>query len=145
MPLEIPDALRKEHHSLHSQLSHLLSGSGKVKEAAALIERSLSPHFRKEESYALPLLGLLPDLAEGRDLPDLEAAATMARLLEQELPGMLADHAEIVGLLKGLVDGAAAEEDPDAFSFSVALKDHALFEEAVLYPAARLVGRSLKK
>ena len=66
MDIKIPEALKIEHEELHAQLSALSKAPGGVGEAARDVARLLHPHFVKEEEYALPPLGLLATVAQGR-------------------------------------------------------------------------------
>jgi hypothetical protein len=67
-------------------------------------------------------------------------ALPMTRRLKAELPGMLAEHKQIVGALEKLRAAARAARQPEHERFADALVQHAQTEEQVLYPAAILVG-----
>jgi hypothetical protein len=69
-----PQSLKVEHEELHAQLAKAKNAGGATSEAAIIVARLLHPHFLKEEEYALPPLGLLPILVEGKTLPEIEAA-----------------------------------------------------------------------
>jgi hypothetical protein len=62
MELTIPESLEAEHEELHQQLYKGIKMGGKVGEAAKAVADILHPHFKKEEEYALPPLGLLSSL-----------------------------------------------------------------------------------
>ncbi len=104
----------------------------------------MHPHFIKEEAYALPPLGLLADLAQGKSESEVSAVLTMTGKLEAELPTMLSEHKKIVAALKQLTDAAKAENKADYVSFAEKLTAHARTEEEVTYPTALLIGRYLK-
>ena len=91
-----------------------------------------------------PPLGLLPALAEGKVLPEMEAAVAMAHRLKADLGHMLQEHREIVVALEALKEAANSEGNAAAAHFAEKLKLHAQTEEEVLYPAAILVGEYLK-
>ncbi|HEU4850808.1 MAG TPA: hypothetical protein VFT37_01485 [Telluria sp.] len=57
----IPSSIQSEHKELHARLAKTISAGGRTGAAAKEVERLLAPHFRKEEQYAMPPLGLLPD------------------------------------------------------------------------------------
>jgi len=132
----IPKALVAEHEALHAELVKLTLQRGKVGEAARTVATLLHPHFVKEEEFALPPLGLLAEIAEGRVKPEMRAVLPMTDRLRAELPQMLAEHKMVVGALRRLAAAAAR--------FAEALKLHALSEEQVLYPAALLVGECIR-
>lgn len=140
----IPESLKTEHQALHAELAAAIKLGGKTGAAAEAVEHALAPHFAKEEEYALPPLGLLKPLAEGKVTPEMHAAAEMAGRLKADLPHMLEEHQTIVKALDELARAARAEHRQTALQFVETLKLHANNEEEVLYPAAILVGEYLK-
>lgn len=70
----------------------------------------LHPHFVKEEEYALPPLGLLPFLAEGKVMPEMVDVIKMTNKLKMELHQMLEEHKAIVTALKALTETAKKEK-----------------------------------
>ena len=141
--LKTPQSLKTEHDELHAQLARAIGAAGATGEAAAKVAEALQPHFLKEEEYALPPLGLLPALAEGRILPEMEAAVAMAHRLKADLSHMLQEHKEIVSALDALKEAASSENNAAAAYFAEKLVLHAQTEEEVLYPASILVGKYL--
>jgi hypothetical protein len=79
-------------------------------------------------------------LANGAVEPDMAGVLTLTNELETALPGMLAEHKEIVAALGDLEAAANAENKPQYARFAEKLIQHARTEEEVLYPAAILVG-----
>lgn len=57
--LSIPYSLKVEHDELHLQLEKAINAGGKTGDAAKIVAELLHPHFKKEEEYAMPPLGLL--------------------------------------------------------------------------------------
>jgi len=143
MILKTPQSLKAEHDQLHAQLAQAIGSGGATGEAAARVAKVLHPHFLKEEEFALPTLGLLPALAEGEVLPEMEAAVAMAHRLKADLSQMLLEHKEIVAALEALKEAASSEGNAAAAHFAEKLVFHAQTEEEVLYPAAILVGEYL--
>jgi hemerythrin-like domain-containing protein len=64
--------------------------------------------------------------------------------LKRELPAMLKQHEAIVAALETLAEAGRQERKPQAQQFARKLKQHAEFEEQVLYPAPVLVGEYVK-
>lgn len=64
----------------------------------------MNPHFLKEEEYALPPLGLLTLIAEGKVSPDKRDVLGMTDRLKAELHEMLEEHKAIISALKELSD-----------------------------------------
>lgn len=144
MELKTPQSLKVEHDELHAQLAKATKAGGATSEAANSVVKVLHPHFLKEEEYALPPLGLLPILAEGKTFPEMEAAVAMTDRLRADLNHMLLEHKQIVIALKALTDAANSESKEDAAHFAEKLMLHAQTEEEVLYPASLLIGEYLK-
>lgn len=141
---KIPGSLAAEHAELHEQLEAASRSGGVTAEAARKVEERLAEHFKKEEEYALPQLGLLGELAKGNVSPEMKRAVEMSDKLKAEMPQMMAEHKAIVEALDGLAAAATKENKPDVVHFTEKLKMHAQNEEEVLYPAAILIGDFLR-
>jgi len=144
LELKIPQSLRVEHEELHAELEEATGVTGKVGEAARAVAEVLHPHFVKEEQFALPPLGLLPLLAEGKVLPEMADALAMTDKVKAELTQMLEEHKAIVAALKNLADVAKEEYKPRYERFAQRLILHAQNEEELLYPTTILIGEYLK-
>jgi hypothetical protein len=144
MNIQIPAALKSEHEELHAELARATKAGGDTGEAAKAVAKLMHPHFIKEEEYALPPLGLLSALSQGKFEAGMRDVLKMTDKLEAELPQMLAEHKDIVTALQQLVEFAKAENKPECVHFAEKLMAHARTEEEVSYPTALLVGRYLK-
>jgi hypothetical protein len=144
MKFEIPEPMKIEHDELHTDLVKATKTGGKTAEAAKDVAKVLHNHFVKEEEYALPPLGLMVALSEGKFETSMAEVLNMTDKLEAELPTMLSEHKDIVGALKMLIDAARLENRPDVVHFAEKLMLHAQTEEQVAYPTAILVGRYVK-
>jgi hypothetical protein len=142
--LKSPESLKREHAELHAELLRATRAGGETGKAAKAVARLLHAHFEKEEQYALPPLGLLPALAEGKVTPEMAGVLESTDRLKAELPQMLKEHEEIVGALNRLAKAAKDEDKTEYVHFAEKLKLHAQTEEQVMYPAAVLVGEYLK-
>jgi hypothetical protein len=143
LKIKTPQSLKKEHDELHAQLARATKAGGATGEAAKTVAMTLHPHFLKEEEYALPPLGLLPNLSEGQILPEMEAAMAMIDRLKADLSHMLLEHKHIVTALKALIEAANLEGNEEIPHFAEKLILHAQTEEEVLYPASILIGEYL--
>ncbi len=144
MALTSPPSLKHEHGELHSELVAGTRAGGKTGQAAQAVAQALHPHFVKEEEYALPPLGLLTMLADGKLPPDRDVVISMTEKLKKDLGQMLHEHKAIVIELRKLMEAAKSENKPEYVHFAEKLKLHAQTEEEVLYPAAILIGEYLK-
>jgi len=142
--LKTPTSLKHEHQALHADLVAATRAGGKTGVAAEAVARALHPHFVKEEEYALPPLGLLALLGDGKLPTDRDAVITMTEKLKKDLGHMLHEHKAIVIELHKLMEAAKSENRPEYVHFAEKLKLHAQTEEEVLYPAAILIGEYLK-
>jgi hypothetical protein len=145
MEFKIPKILKTEHEELHAELAKSRNAGGRTGEAAAEVAKLMHPHFVKEEEYALPPLGLLAALSQGKYESTMDGVVKMTDKLEADLPHMLSEHKTIVNALQKLVAAAKAENKPETVEFAEKLIAHAQTEEQVSYPAAILVGRFVKQ
>lgn len=139
----IPLSLQAEHEELHVALTRLGEEAGQIGVAAREVTARLLPHFLREEQVALPPLGVLSALAEGRMTPEMPDALTLARTLKDLMPQMLEEHIAIVSALQTLTDTAREVGRDDVASVAQKLMAHAQMEEEVLYPSAIVVGELL--
>lgn len=145
MVLSTPSVIKEEHEDLHRLLSKLSAIRSKVGEEARKVEETLKPHFEKEEKLALPLLGLLKNIAEDKSIEDPQRAAELADKFATEYEKMLQEHAEISKSLESLETVARTAKKRAAVTFVKNLRRHAKLEEEVLYPAALLIRNSLRR
>lgn len=143
MKPKIPEPLQIEHNELHTQLVEATKVGGKTGEAAKTVAAVLHPHFVEEEEYALPPLGVLRQLAQGKTIPQAREVLDMTTKLRARLQQMLDEHTAIVTALEQLRAAATAESHPEYVRFAEKLILHARTEEEVLYPAALLIGEVL--
>ena len=142
--VSVPRPLHVEHEALHTVLVQATQEGGKTAAAAQVVAHLLHPHFVKEEQFALPALGLLVSVAQGKMPSEPQRVTALTDTLRTELPDMLAEHRAIVAALDKLAATAQAEAKPQYVRFAEQLKLHAETEEQVLYPAAIVLGEYLK-
>lgn len=144
MELQIPQSLQVEHEELHAELVKATQAGGNTGDAAKAVANILHPHFVKEEEFALPPLGVLSLLAEGKITPEMRSVLVMTDKLKAELHQMHQEHKAIVAALKTLIDAAKEEKKMEYVHFAEKLMLHAQTEEEVLYPTSLLIGEYLK-
>jgi hypothetical protein len=144
MKFQIPKPMKVEHDELHADLVKATKAGGQTGEAAKAVAKVLHNHFVKEEEYALPPLGLLVVLSEGKFETGMSEVLKMTDKLEAELSTMLSEHKDIVAALRKLIEAAIAENKPDIVHFAEKLMLHAQTEEQVSYPTSLLIGRYVK-
>lgn len=142
MPLVSPPSVNKSHEELLQLLVGVQHLSGKTGSLAEDFAKKLKHHMELEENVALPLLGIIREVMDGKLGKGSALRASQLYLkMRDEYPGMLKGHQELVKLLTRLKKVAAEEGHLTAVRFAEALELHSKEEEEVLYPAALLAGK----
>lgn len=136
--------MKDEHEELHRELAKATKIRGKVGEEAKKVARVLHPHFEKENRLALPVIGVVRELAEGKASQDFPRALELHEKFKSEYERMLQEHVEIVKALEALEKAASASKKKRAAEFARKLRLHAKTEEDLTYPAVLMVGKLLK-
>lgn len=140
--MPIPASLEKEHQELRSTLERAIKETGPLGESAQMLADRVFPHFRREEEFALPPLGLLTVEGVG-PIAEVDEIIAMTDRLRKEIASMVEEHAEIAKAAKVFSERANAEGRTDYVMFAEGLLDHARMEEEIMYPAALLIGSYL--
>jgi hypothetical protein len=143
--VRIPPAMALEHEEIHEQLATVIAAGGRTGAAARNVEAQLAPHFEEENRFALPPLGLLPQLASAGASEEMRPAIAMARHVEQNLDRFIEEHGGITRALDELEMAAKADGNSEALHFAEALRAHAQAEEELFYPMTILIGRYLQR
>lgn len=141
---EVPSSILEDHKTLLEQAYQytLLSDSAGL--AALKLYELMQYHFKEEEDYVLPPLGLLPMLANGEIPEEREALIQLTEKLKSQLAVMLAEHQMVAAHLEEMKQVAGDEYLPEIIEFERALQKHAQIEEEVFFPASILIGEYLK-
>lgn len=107
--------------------------------------RALDPHFRREEEIATPPLALLGPLSRGPVSAEMKTVLPLTDALERELPRMLDEHRRIGAAREAFELAARRANRAEYVRLAESLAHHARQEEEVLYPAAILVGRYVRR
>ena len=141
--LQVPESLTEEHHELFHELKELASEKSETGKAVSDLLAVLEPHFEKEEETAMPLLGALKALSEGKAMPNPSEAMSLYAKFSSDYPKMLKEHSQVKELIER-VRAMAGRGKTRAAIVMDELELHAKVEEEVLYPAALLVGAFAK-
>lgn len=139
----VPASLRSEHETLRRELEDAVRAPEPIGEAARAVTRLFERRVAAEEAFALPPLGLLDALAQGKRSAEMPPALALSDRLKAELPRFLAEHETIIDTLNGLAEAARASDDEPRLHLANQLLSHIRIEEEVLYPAAVLIGEYL--
>ena len=140
----VPSSIQQQHDSLLNKLSVIALLRDSTGKLAIRLQELVTHHFKEEEDYVLPALGVLPLLANGK-LPD--ESKELIRLIDKfksNLAHMIAEHQLIKAYLTELAHMAHKENHPEIVEFEKELHKHASEEEEVFFPTALLVGDYLK-
>lgn len=102
---KIPDAICHGHEVLVAELNDVIIIGGKVGEKAKLLADTMESHFKKEEEYALPPLGLLVALSEGSWEINSQEAIKMADNLQKSMEEVKQEHKAIAKVMNELKKG----------------------------------------
>src|SRR5574341_1292087 len=92
MTLFRPPSVERAHQELLQLLMIVQRLPGKTGICASVVAKCLQPHLNREDECALPLLGLLQDLAVGElTLAEARRAAKIYARLREEYPQMTAE------------------------------------------------------
>ena len=117
----IPKSMTAEHEELHSELARLTQAGGLTGDAAKSVTELLDHHFAKENEYALPPLGLLGPLSQGKFECSMTPVLKMTDKLEAEMPTMLAEHKDMT--LSDLIEGIVLHAFDGVEPFSAETRD----------------------
>ncbi len=142
MALSPPPSVERIHQELLQLLVAVQHLSGKTGACAEEVAKYLQPHLDREDECALPLLGLLQDLAVGElALAEARHASRVYARLREEFPRLTAEHRELFKLVEQLKTLGMEEGHLSAVRFAETMERHAQDEDELLYPAALLAGR----
>lgn len=101
-------------------------------------------HFKEEEDFVLPVLGLLPSLTTG-NLPDQsKEVIQFCEHIRTQLQHLTVEHQLIKAYMDELMQVAKNENHPEVMVLEQELQNHAKTEEEVFFPSALLIGEYLK-
>ena len=144
MRIQIPKSLRIEHEELHDFLATVRHEPGELGDTLRRVARLLEPHFRKEEAFAMPPLGLLARLSRHEVSPAMAEVYPHTDWLKNNLSALTAEHDAIGAAVQEMLQAARAVDRTEYIEFAEKLVNHLRVEEEVMYPAAILVGEYLR-
>lgn len=101
-------------------------------------------HFKEEEDFVLPTLGLLPLLASGKLPEQINEVIVSTEKLKSKLSHLSLEHQLIKAYMDELMQAATNENHLELIEFEKELQKHANSEEEVFFPAAILIAEYLK-
>ena len=101
-------------------------------------------HFKEEEDVVLPLLGLLPSLANDQMPEQIKNIILLSEKVKPLMNHLSAEHQLIKAYLEELKQASDSEHRPEILEFENEVSKHAISEEEVYFPASILIGEYLK-
>jgi len=140
----VPSVLKKEHNQFLEKLAGIASLQDSTGRCAKKLYELMDYHFKEEEDYVLPPLGLLPVLAMGKIPEQSEKVIQLTERFRSNSAKMIAEHQMIKAYLDEMMLVGAKENHPEISGFDQELQKHAASEEEVFFPTAILIGEYLK-
>lgn len=141
---EIPASIKQEHNELLDKIHQISLWKDSTGRAAIKLKELMQHHFKEEEDYVLPTLGLLPSLANGTLPANSDEIIRMTDELKFQSTHLGMEHQFIKAYLDEMLQAAAKEGHTGLEAFEKAIHKHARMEEEILFPAAILAGEYLK-
>ena len=142
--IETPEVILKDHHYFLEKLEQATFYQDSTGYYARELYEVMEFHFKEEEDYVLPPLGVLPVLAGGGFPENAEEIIGLTERYRKNPAVMLAEHQMITHFLGQMMLAAAREGHEELFGFDEALHKHAALEEEVLFPMVLVIGDYLK-
>lgn len=142
---ETPSVILEDHKYFLKRLEQVRFYEDSTGIAARKLYEVMEYHFKEEEDYVLPPLGILPGLAKGQTPEETENIILLTEKFRKYESVMLAEHQMISHYTKEMMHAAKKEGHPELLGFDAELEKHAALEEEILFPAVLLIGDYLKQ
>ncbi|HEX6170187.1 MAG TPA: hemerythrin domain-containing protein [Chitinophagaceae bacterium] len=141
---EVPSSIKKEHENLLDQIHRITLFRDSAGLVAIKLNDLMQHHFKEEEDFALPPLGLLSLLASGKIPEQSNEIILLTDKLPSQLTHLGVEHQLIKAFMDELRQADTNGSHPEIIEFEKELHKHANTEEEVFFPAAILIGEYLK-
>jgi hypothetical protein len=140
----MPSSIKSEHDSLLARLHVITLFQDSTGIVAIKLLELMEHHFKEEENFVFPPLGLLPSLASGEIHEKSEEVIQLTENLKSQLTHLSVEHQLIKSHMSDLERAARKDNHAGIIAFIHDVNKHAAFEEEIYFPAAILVGEYLK-
>jgi len=141
---EVPSSIKKEHEYLLEKIHAITLFHDSTSLAAVKLYDLMQHHFKEEENFVLPPLGLLPLLTSAKLPEQSKAVIQLCEKLKSQLTHLNVEHQLIKAYMDELMLAAAKDDHFEIIAFEQELQRHAKTEEEVFFPTAILIGEYLK-
>jgi hypothetical protein len=142
---KVPTFLLQEHRMLLQEIDSIVLLHDKGDSASVKLAELMHHHFKEEEDYVLPPLGLLRALSQNKFPQNPEKVIEMTEKLRSQLDHMSAEHQLIKAFLNELKAQSGAVKRSGVADLESRIEKHAKSEEEVFFPTALLIGNYLAK
>jgi len=141
---EVPSSIKQTHLHLLEQVHKMTFYEDSSSYIALKLENLMQHHFKEEEDFILPPLGLLP-LLEGDKIPqNISEIINSSKNVRSQMDHMSAEHQLISAYIEELKQVSDTDNLPEINGFENEIIHHAKSEEEIFYPTAILIGEYLK-
>ena len=141
---ETPSVILKDHHYFLDKLEPVTFYRDSTGYFAGELYEVMKYHFKEEEDYVLPPLGILPMLARGEFPENAKEIILLTEKFREKYAVMLAEHQMIAHFLGEMMRASKREDHEELTGFDKALHKHAALEEEILFPMVLVIGDYLK-
>lgn len=141
---EVPSTLKNTHAELLAQLHQFTLIKDSSAKFSLKLQELMLHHFKEEEDFILPPLGLLPSLVSGQLPEKTKDIIKFSGNIRSQMDHLSAEHQLIKAYIEELKKASTAANQPKVIEFEKEVSKHAVSEEEVYFPAAILVGEYLK-
>ncbi len=141
---EVPSSIKQKHEYLLEQAHKMTLFNDDSTPIALKLEEMMQHHFKEEENFILPPLGLLPMLANDQMPAQSKEIILLCEKMKSQMDHMSAEHQLIKAYIDELKQASSKENLPEIIEFETEVFKHAISEEEVFFPTAVLIGEYLK-
>lgn len=143
--IELPQSVRLDHERTIAYLTRIAQRGGATASIAEKAASFLKTHYAKEEAFIFAPLAVLPDLVEGRPIPNAQQIIAMAERTRAARAELYQEHTQITTLMNELIEAATKESDRELANLATRMAMQSLHEVEVLQPTTILIGEYLRK
>ena len=140
----VPSTILQQHDSLIMTITKWTTFGDSTARSAYRLKEIMVHHFREEEDYVLPALGVLPSIVNGIMPAEPKELTRMIDQYKANSSHFIAEHQMIKVYMEELKAIAGKENHHGLAEFEKALTMHVREEEELLFPAVILIGEYLK-
>lgn len=142
---DVPSVILQDHRSFLKKLEKATVYQDSTGVAARKLYEVMEYHFREEEEYVFPPLGILPGISRGQMPDNSEEIFRLTEKFRKNEAVMLAEHQVISHYLQKMIRAAEIEGHQEFADFHTELEKHAALEEQILFPTVLMIGDYLKQ